>query len=69
MADRGPLRPSWEDSVRLDLYYVENWSITGDVIILYRTARSVARARRRLLMGADPFVQAFTDLHVYADAL
>ncbi|WP_448003668.1 sugar transferase [Agromyces bauzanensis] len=36
---------SWEDSVRLDLYYVENWSLTGDIIILYRTARSVARAQ------------------------
>ncbi|MEI5583395.1 MULTISPECIES: sugar transferase [unclassified Agromyces] len=35
---------SWEDSVRLDLYYVENWSLTGDIIILYRTARAVARA-------------------------
>ncbi|HET8778617.1 MAG TPA: sugar transferase [Agromyces sp.] len=35
---------SWEDSVRLDLYYVENWSLTGDVIILYRTVRSVARS-------------------------
>ncbi|KRE26339.1 sugar transferase [Agromyces sp. Soil535] len=35
---------SWEDSVRLDLYYVENWSLTGDIIILYRTIRSVARA-------------------------
>ncbi|MEB0266896.1 sugar transferase [Cryobacterium sp. 10I5] len=32
---------SWEDSVRLDLYYVENWSITGDLIILWRTARAV----------------------------
>lgn len=35
---------SWDDSVRLDLYYVENWSLTGDIIILYRTVRSVARA-------------------------
>lgn len=35
---------SWEDSVRLDLYYVENWSLTGDVIILYRTIRAVAKA-------------------------
>jgi exopolysaccharide biosynthesis polyprenyl glycosylphosphotransferase len=34
---------SWEDSVRLDLYYVENWSLTGDLIILYRTARAVLR--------------------------
>jgi lipopolysaccharide/colanic/teichoic acid biosynthesis glycosyltransferase len=32
---------SWEDTVRLDLYYVENWSITGDLIILWRTARAV----------------------------
>lgn len=32
---------SWEDSVRLDLYYVENWSLTGDVIILARTLRAV----------------------------
>ncbi|MDK1328478.1 sugar transferase [Arthrobacter sp. zg-Y1143] len=28
---------SWRDSVRLDLYYVENWSLTGDLIILWRT--------------------------------
>ncbi|WP_245981977.1 sugar transferase [Mycetocola tolaasinivorans] len=32
---------SWEDSLRLDLYYVENWSMTGDFIILWRTARAV----------------------------
>jgi len=32
---------SWEDSVRLDLFYVENWSMTGDLIILWRTARAV----------------------------
>jgi len=30
---------SWEESVRLDLYYVENWSLTGDIIILWRTFR------------------------------
>ena len=34
---------SWEDSVRLDLYYVENWSITQDLMILWRTARAVLR--------------------------
>ncbi|GMA28067.1 sugar transferase [Arenivirga flava] len=34
---------SWEDSVRLDLFYVENWSLTGDLVILGRTARAVAR--------------------------
>ncbi|QDZ14976.1 sugar transferase [Humibacter ginsenosidimutans] len=32
---------SWEDSVRLDLYYVENWSLTSDLIILWRTTRAV----------------------------
>lgn len=30
---------SWDESVRLDLYYVENWSLTGDLVILWRTAR------------------------------
>lgn len=32
---------SWDDSVRLDLYYVENWSIVGDLVLLWRTARAV----------------------------
>ncbi|WP_423182232.1 sugar transferase [Arthrobacter sp. NyZ413] len=32
---------SWEDSVRLDLYYVENWSLAGDLVIMLRTARAV----------------------------
>lgn len=31
----------WEDAVRLDLYYVENWSLMGDVVILARTVRAV----------------------------
>ncbi|HEU4808996.1 MAG TPA: sugar transferase [Homoserinimonas sp.] len=30
---------NWEDSVRLDLYYVENWSVVGDFIILWRTVK------------------------------
>jgi exopolysaccharide biosynthesis polyprenyl glycosylphosphotransferase len=34
---------SWEDSVRLDLYYVENWSLTGDLAILWRTTMAVLR--------------------------
>ena len=33
----------WEDSVRLDLYYVENWSLTLDILILIRTAAAVWR--------------------------
>jgi len=32
---------SWEDTVRLDLYYVENWAITGDIAILWRTVKTV----------------------------
>ncbi|TFC12020.1 sugar transferase [Cryobacterium algoritolerans] len=32
---------SWEDSIRLDLYYVENWSMAGDLVILWRTLRAV----------------------------
>jgi exopolysaccharide biosynthesis polyprenyl glycosylphosphotransferase len=34
---------SWEDSVRLDLSYVENWSLSLDLIILLRTAVVVVR--------------------------
>ena len=29
----------WDESVRLDLYYVENWSLTGDLVIMWRTLR------------------------------
>lgn len=32
---------SWEDSVRLDLFYVENWSMISDLVILAKTARAV----------------------------
>ena len=36
---------SWEDSVRLDLYYVENWSFAGDIQILWKTLSAVASRR------------------------
>ena len=36
---------SWEDSIRLDLRYVENWSLTVDLVILAQTARAVISAR------------------------
>ncbi|GLY94279.1 exopolysaccharide biosynthesis polyprenyl glycosylphosphotransferase [Actinoplanes sp. NBRC 103695] len=36
---------SWEDSIRLDLRYVENWSLTVDLVILMRTAMVVMRGR------------------------
>ena len=32
---------SWEEGLRKDLYYVENWSLVGDVLILARTFRAV----------------------------
>lgn len=30
---------NWEESVRLDLYYVENWSLVGDLVIIWRTLK------------------------------
>lgn len=33
----------WEEAVRLDLYYVENWSMTTDLLILWKTANVVIR--------------------------
>jgi exopolysaccharide biosynthesis polyprenyl glycosylphosphotransferase len=35
---------SWEETVRLDLAYVENWSLTLDLVILLRTVTAVCRA-------------------------
>ncbi len=33
---------SWEETVRLDLSYVENWSMVGDILIIAKTVRAVA---------------------------
>ena len=33
----------WDESVRLDLWYVENWSVMGDLIILWRTFKVVLK--------------------------
>lgn len=35
---------SWQELVRLDLHYVDNWSPTLDIVILLRTVRAVLRA-------------------------
>jgi exopolysaccharide biosynthesis polyprenyl glycosylphosphotransferase len=32
---------SWEDSVRLDLAYVENWTLLGDLVIILKTGKAV----------------------------
>jgi exopolysaccharide biosynthesis polyprenyl glycosylphosphotransferase len=34
---------TWDESVRLDLRYVENWSLTLDLMILWKTAGAVFR--------------------------
>lgn len=34
---------AWDESVRLDLRYVENWSIAGDLQILWKTVFAVVR--------------------------
>jgi exopolysaccharide biosynthesis polyprenyl glycosylphosphotransferase len=35
---------TWDESVRFDLYYVENWSVMSDLMILWRTGRAVLHA-------------------------
>jgi exopolysaccharide biosynthesis polyprenyl glycosylphosphotransferase len=35
---------SWEEAVRLDLRYVENWTLTLDLVILLRTLSAVTRS-------------------------
>jgi exopolysaccharide biosynthesis polyprenyl glycosylphosphotransferase len=36
---------SWEETVRLDLQYVENWSVLLDTTVLWKTVRAVASGR------------------------
>ena len=43
---------SWEESVRLDLHYVENWSLTGDLMIMWRAAGVAHETEGGLLMAA-----------------
>ncbi|WP_194944445.1 sugar transferase [Aeromicrobium yanjiei] len=32
---------TWDDAIHLDTYYVENWSLTGDLVIIWKTFRAV----------------------------
>lgn len=36
---------SWDESVRLDLRYVENWSVMNDLQIMWRTARAMVQPK------------------------
>jgi exopolysaccharide biosynthesis polyprenyl glycosylphosphotransferase len=40
---------SWEETVRLDLDYVENWSFTGDTLILVKTLGAVFGDRKSVV--------------------
>jgi lipopolysaccharide/colanic/teichoic acid biosynthesis glycosyltransferase len=35
---------AWDEAVRLDLSYVENWSLSLDLVILLRTLSAVLRS-------------------------
>jgi len=35
---------TWDETVRLDMFYVENWSLTADLAILWRTAKAVLKS-------------------------
>lgn len=37
----GRSRLTWEEALRLDLYYIENWSLVVDLVIMWRTFRAV----------------------------
>ncbi len=41
----GRSRLSWDEAIRLDLYYVDNWSMFQDLIILTKTVRAVLGGR------------------------
>lgn len=41
---------SWDDSVRIEVRYVENWSLAFDFMILWKTIGAVIRGSGGLLM-------------------
>lgn len=36
---------SWEETIRLDLYYIDNWSVLQDLSILLKTVSAVLSSR------------------------
>lgn len=36
---------SWDETIQLDLQYVDNWSFTSDVDVMGRTLRAVVDGR------------------------
>mgnify|MGYP003605188710 CR=1 FL=1 len=36
---------SWDESIRLDVGYVENWTISGDIVLMFRTVSAVLARR------------------------
>ena len=36
---------SWDESVRLDVYYVDNWSLSLDIAVVCKTVTAVLRSR------------------------
>lgn len=36
---------SWDDAVRLDLFYVDNWSMVADLVIIAKTLRAVLQRK------------------------
>ena len=47
---------SWEESVRLDLRYVENWSLVLDLQILWKTLSAVCAGVRGVLTWGAPHI-------------
>ena len=45
VADQRSLRLDWEESVRLDLRYVEQWSLALDALIIWKTIFAVMNRR------------------------